>query len=229
MKKLKVLLGALSLLTVGATNASTLVLDSFNYSPALNLTTNSGNTNASGSVTSAETGATAAYDLNYTSPDSGTAGASANVQFESEGELSYAENPGGDGTLEINYTLPGGGVLDFTGYSDFYFDVTFIDGSGGFDIVLTLTDDDGTTISSTFNISTVGTFMTSLAGMSVGAAGTTAGFDFTQVSSANAFISSGGQGDDFALDSVGLVPAPATLALLGLGLLGLGLRSRKSN
>jgi hypothetical protein len=34
-------------------------------------------------------------------------------------------------------------------------------------------------------------------------------------------------GNDFILDSVGLVPEPSALAVLGLGLIGLGLRRKK--
>ena len=56
------------------------------------------------------------------------------------GTLSYSEGPLVDGTLNIVYSLPDGGSLNFTGYSDFYFDVLAIDGSGGFDVKLTLED-----------------------------------------------------------------------------------------
>lgn len=225
MKNLKVLFGALSMLTLGAANASTLVLDSFNYDPALDLSVNSGpgNGTSTDTVYSAESFARAQYELNYTATVSGSATTTGNKTFVSEGYLSYGENPNGDGTLNIKYDYLDGTLLDFTGYSDFYFDVLSIDGSGGFDVMLTLEDADGTMISASYNITTEGVFLASFANMMAGA-----DFDFTQVRSANAFISSVGAGDDFSLDSVGLVPAPASLALLGLGLLGLGLRSRKA-
>jgi len=225
MKNLKVLFGALSMLTLGAANASTLVLDSFNYNPALELTVNSGfgNGTAIDTVQSVESFARAQYELNYTNTESGSATTTANKAFVSDGILSYGENPNGNGTLNIKWDYVNGALLDFTGYSDFYFDVTYIDGSGGFDATLTLEDADGTLISATYNISSVGVFLAGFSSMMAGA-----DFDFTQVRSATAFISSDGAGDDFALDSVGLVPAPASIALLGLGLLGLGLRSRKS-
>jgi hypothetical protein len=225
MKKFKLILGALTMLTASSAIANTLVLDSFNYSLALNLTVNPGPGNdfATDDVVSAETFADAVYGLTYTSTDPGTSGASANKAFISNGKLAYEESPDGDGTLSIAYSLPGGATLDFSGFSDFYFDVSFIDGSGGFDVMLTLEDGDGTMISATYTVTTTGVFLASFANMMAGL-----DFDFTKVASATAFISSEGEGDDFSLDSVGLVPAPASLALLGLGLLGLGLRSRKS-
>jgi hypothetical protein len=227
MKKLKVLLGALSLLTVGATNAGTMVLDSFNYNPVLNLTVNAGTTNATGSVVSAESGASVDYTLDYTGTQLGQNTASGNLAFVSTGQLSYAETAQSDGTLNIAYSF-GGGPLDVTGYDAFYFDVIAIDGAGGFKVTLTLTDDDGTTVSADYIVNSIGVFNAGFSGMTIGTAGTTAGFDLSQVTGAQAYITSAGVlGNDFILDSVGLVPEPSALAVLGLGLIGLGLRRRK--
>jgi hypothetical protein len=227
MKKLKVLLGALSLLTVGATNASSLVLDSFNYNPALDLTVNSGVTTATDSVVSAESGAIVDYTLDYTGTQAGQNTASGNLAFVSTGQLSYAETANSDGALNIAYSF-GGGFLDVTGYDAFYFDVAAIDAAGGFKVTLTLADDDGTTVSADYIINSIGVFNAGFSGMTIGTAGTTAGFDFSQVIGAQANITSAGVlGNDFILDSVGLVPEPSALAVLGLGLIGLGLRRKK--
>lgn len=226
MKNVKVLLGALSMLTLGSANASTLVLDSFNYNPSLALeVASNGAQTASQTVVSAESGADAAYTLNFVD---GIATDAVNGNVFGAGLLNYSEDSLADGSLFIEYSVNAPvpfNTLDFSGYDAFYFDVVAIDGSGGFDIELTLTDAANTMISANYNVSTEGVFLASFSSMMADV--DFGAFDFSQVLTASTFITSEGTGDDFSLAEVGLVPEPSALAVLGLGLIGLGLRRRK--
>lgn len=226
MNKLKVLLGSMAALSLGAANASTLVLDSFNYDPSLALeVASNGAAVDTGSVISAETGATADYTLSLVS---GIATDAVNGNVFGEGLLNYSEDSLTDGSLFIEYSIDApapNNTLDFSGYDAFYFDVVAIDGSGGFDIEITLTDSDGTMVSAGYNVADVGVLMASFSKLSADV--DFADFDFSQIVTASTFITSEGTGDDFSLAEVGLVPEPSTVALLGLSLIGLGLRRRK--
>jgi len=228
MKKLNLLFGTLSMLSLGVANAGTLVLDSFNYNPALALdVASNGDFSDTGTRASLESGATANYTLSYLN---GTGSSSLDANVFSAGVLSYNEDSLVNGNLLVEYSLIGLPIttLDFTGYSAFYFDIAKVDGNGGFDILLTLTDDDGTQISANYHIDPTLTPITYMATFnSMMSDPDFADFDFSMVSTASTFITSDGTGDDFSLTEVGLIPEPSALAILGLGLIGLGLSRRK--
>jgi hypothetical protein len=227
-----ILLGA-SLLTAAANvQAGELVLDSFNYNPQLDLEANSSSTVVTGQTVSAETGANAFYTLNYLS---GLSDDTVKSFLAGDGLLSYSEDSLTNGSISIEYffDLDSNGLydpiadfvtLDFSIYQAFKFDVLVAD--DGFEIELVLTDSAGNT--SVGNLNT-GAEITSLTSLSMSFSGFTvdAGFDYSSVGNILANITSDGDADDFTLSQVSLVPEPSAVALLGLGLIGLGLRRRK--
>jgi hypothetical protein len=149
------------------------------------------------------------------------------------GILSYsASNTPGELTLKYYDAVPGAGgfansvnnTADFTQFGDNFY-ISLADAvDGPFDVEFTVSYWNG------MGLSTETVSFTVADGQSGDifvAFGDFMSADFTQIESSTVVISSTNPNADFDIDEVGIVPEPSTLAILGLGLIGLGLRARK--
>ncbi|MDP5032385.1 PEP-CTERM sorting domain-containing protein [Paraglaciecola sp.] len=154
---------------------------------------------------------------------------------DQNGQLSYSgSNTGGSLTLKYYDAVLGTGgfattpenTVDFTLLGDsFYF--SLLDAvDGPFDVALTVSYFDGVAYSTDSAGFTVADEQT---GDIFFAFANFLNADFSMIESITAVISTTNPNADFDLDEVGIVPEPSSIALLGLGLLGLGLRSRKKS
>lgn len=142
MFNLKTTIGAaIVLATMGTANAASLVLDSFNYDPAISLDVNSTGVGAQWHDT---TGPLANVDspnngtliadllLQNDNGNPGTNAAASSFINGASGELSYSNDTGVESEMSLFYTdiAPGALPVDFTFggvFSEFYFDVSAID------------------------------------------------------------------------------------------------------
>jgi len=210
--------------------AQALVLDSFNYD--VSLTVNGAGNTASSGVLTGVTSTIPAGDVVYTlemSADTNNSpnGISSADSVMADGKLYFSMASQTLATLELDYfdadAIAPIDLTDAGGATAFYFDIEASD--LGFQTLITITSfGGGVSTASLMVVSAINSLTTLYLDFSafVGTA------DLTQVVGINALISSTTAGD-LTLLEVGTVPEPSTLAVLGLGLLGLGFRSRRKS
>jgi hypothetical protein len=219
-------LGFAALLAFGAVSsaqASLVVLDTFDYDTEIHL-------NAPGTDERFDINAFLAdvsFDLSL---DSGFL-AGLDTFNAGTGVLSWSNIGNATSTLTLDYSefggLSSGSTLDLTGGGSedaFYFDVLFSD--FGFDIDIFVGSASGvshaTDSSTGINVLTRNTLgfdsFSTVAG---------AGADFSDATFVRIVLSSNAEAVDLLIEEFGTIPEPTTLAIFGLGLLGLGLSRKK--
>lgn len=220
--------------TVGAANAGYVVLDTFDYTPTVDLEVNVATTSVAAIRNDINAfNADVQYTLDYISGPSQLDSSAVSFEFMGDGVLSYSNDDFMVSQLTMTYGAFDGtpaSPLDLTiaGSSAFYFDILSSD--LGFDVDIIVGSNGGADLSTYGSTSTAVSSLTrdtvnfadfnTLAGI---------GADFASVDFVSIFLTTTAVGSDLTITEFGIasVPEPTTVALFGLALVGFGLSTKR--
>jgi hypothetical protein len=219
--------------TSGAANAALVVLDTFDYTPVIDLEVNQGTTQATttrlninpllGDVE---------YTLDYISGPASLDSASVSFDYSGDGVMSYSNDDFMVSSLTMLYTALDGTPstpLDLTqggSFSAFYFDILSSDLGFTIDVTVGTGANTSNYMSST---SSVSTYQRELIDFTNFATIGGTGADFSAVDFVNIVLTTTSVGSDLTITEFGIasVPEPTTIAIFGLALVGFAFNSKR--